>query len=322
MNQLQFSTFQSKPREKNVYQPIYIKTKFIMEKPIIVGACIEDTFISAGLVDLELRTVVPNSLKRKRVNPIGSKEDIISAWSGVLKDVMSIPDFSPSKIGIGIPGPVEYGSGIYHTNDKNRYGNLDNGNIRQLLAEQLNVAGENIKLMNDAVSFFHGEVFGGAIRGYKKSLGLTLGIGLGSARYNNGVLEDANLWKMPFGDSVAEDLLSIGWLINRFKALSGIEVADLVEMKSFALDPRFQQVFNEFAHNLACFLLEVIKIDNPEVVLIGGHMESSNKYFFDKMKEKVLLSGVNVPIMRAILGEKASVIGAASTWFSEGKLHV
>jgi len=293
-----------------------------MEKPIIVGACIEDTFISAGLVDLESRGLVPNSLRRKRVNPAGSKEDIISAWSGVLKEVMSIPGFSPCKIGIGIPGPVEYEKGIYHTDSKERYGSLDNENIRQLLAAQLSVEEENIKLINDAVSFFHGEVFGGAIRGYKMSLGLTLGIGLGSARYTNGVLEDANLWKMPFGDKIAEDMLSVRWLLNRFKTLSGIEVADLVELKSFAFEPRVQQVFNEFAHNLAAFLLEVIKIENPEVVLIGGHMESSNKYFFDKMKEMLLLSGVKIPVMRAILGEKASVIGAASTWFSEGKLHV
>ncbi|WP_207423024.1 ROK family protein [Desertivirga brevis] len=294
----------------------------MMDKPIVVGACIEDAFISAGLVNLESRELVQSSLRRKRVNPSGSKEEIISAWSGVLKEVMSMPGFSSGKVGIGIPGPVEYEEGIYHTLNKDRYGNLENQNVKQLLSEQTGIAKEDFKLINDAASFFHGEVFGGAVRGYKKSFGLTLGVGLGSARYDNGVLEDANLWNMPFADGVAEDYLSVNWLVNRFKALSGIEVLDLVEMKRYAPDPNVQQVFDEFASNLASFLLEVIKTEKPEVVLIGGHMESSNKYFFDKVKETVLLNGVKVPIMRAILGEKASVIGAASTWFSEGKLHV
>ncbi len=292
-----------------------------MSNSIIVGAAIEDSYISAGLVNLETRQLIDSTLRRKKVNPQGEITDIITNWSNVLNEVISLLPSGEKRIGMGVPGPCDYESGFFLNNNRNRYGSLYRLNLKELLADHVGVNQESNRLINDAACFFQGEVFGGAIRGYKKSFGITLGVGLGSARYVNGKVEDANLWKMPFKDSIAEDYLSVRWLINGFKTLSGIEVTDLVEMKRFAPDARVQQVFDEFADNLSEFLVEIIRKENPEVVLIGGQMESSNRFFFARVVEGVLAQGIKTPVMKAILGERASVIGAASVWYDQNLLH-
>lgn len=293
-----------------------------MTNTIAIGAVIEDTYLSAGLVDLNSRSIIPGTVRRKKVNPKGLSSEIITDWSHTLKEVLTLNSQDIRQIGIGIPGAVDYLSGYYLNDDKSRYGSLYKQNIIELLSKELEPFSPQIKLLNDAASFFQGEVFAGAVRGYKRSLGITLGAGLGSARYVNGVVEDANLWSSSFKNKMAEDYLSVRWIVNRFKEISGIEVADLVEMKRFSPDVKVDQVFAEFADHLGEFLTWAIAKEKPEIVLIGGQMESSNRYFFDKVQEHVRLKGIKTPVMKAILGEKAGVIGAASIWYSEKLLHV
>jgi len=292
-----------------------------MANSLTIGAVIEDNYISAGLVNLDTRLAISETVRRKRINPSGTADDIISAWGNVLRDVINLNTTGVNQIGIGLPGPVDYSSGYFLSNDAGRYGSLHKRNIIDLLKSELSEFSPEIKLINDAASFFQGEVFAGAVRGYKKSFGITLGMGLGSARYVNGAVEDANLWSMSFKNKIAEEYLSVRWLINRFKELSGIEVLDLVEMKRFSPDARVDEVFAEFAQNLGEFLVEVIKKETPEVVLIGGHMESSNRFFFQKAADYVASQGIKTPIMKAILGEKAGIIGAGSVWYDDKQLH-
>ena len=69
-------------------------------------------------------------------------------------------------------------------------------------------------MMNDASCFLKGEVFGGAAKGYNHVIGITLGTGLGSATFKNGVVYDGDLYYTPFKESTAEDYLSTRWFIN------------------------------------------------------------------------------------------------------------
>lgn len=287
-----------------------------------IGVAIEDSYISAGLVNLETRKVLDKTSHRKRINPQGTADEIITSWAKVIKEVFLINPENEKKIGIGLTGPCDYDLGLFLRQDKDRYGGLYQKNIKDLLAEKLDIKPSDIRLINDAACFFQGEVFGGAVRGYKKSFGLTLGLGLGSARYSFGKVEDANLWNSRFKEGIAEDYLTSKLLLKRFKELSGIQVNDLLELKNQAPNnPFVQQVFDEFALNLSQFLIEVIKVENPEVILIGGHMESSNRFFFDKVIENVVRQGKRTPILRAVLGERANIIGAASIWYETGSIH-
>ena len=288
-----------------------------MSEPII-GVNIEDNHISVGLVDIETRKVVRNTVQRKRVDPAGSADQIITTWSKVLREVAG----ASTKISIGLPGECDYESGVLYLNEIGRYNSLYEKNLKDIFANALGTGRENVKIMNDAACFLQGEVFAGAGRGFKKSLGVTLGVGLGSAKYNNGLVEDADLHDSPLFDGIAEDYISIRWLLSRFHDLTGIEVKDLSELKTYATtNNSVGQVFDEFSTSLCQFLTTFIRANGPEVVVIGGFMETYNRFFFDSLTAKMTAQGIKIPILRAILGEQASIMGAASAWYDASPIH-
>ena len=285
---------------------------------LIVGVNIEDKHLSAGLVDIETRKVVSGTLQRKRIDPSGSAEQIITAWTKILKEVSG----TSKKIGIGFPGKCDYETGIYLLNEEGRYNSLFEHNFKEIFSAAIDSDPSSVKIMNDAASFLQGEVFSGSGRGFKSSLGITLGVGLGSAVYENGKVTDANLHSMPFKNGIAEDYISIRGLISKFKQLSGTEIKDLAELRELADgDANVKLLFEEFASNLASFLELFIRKNNPEVVVIGGFMEIYNRYFFDSLTDKVKALGIKIPVLRAILGEQASVMGAASLWYDASPIH-
>ena len=301
----------------------YWQTKLMykpMDNLVIVGAAVEDKYISAGLVDFTDRKVIPNTLRRKRVDPRASADEIIEKWVECIRDVLSLKPSANVRLGIGIPNQLDYGSGVYLDNDPDRYGSLYQQNIKSLLAERLGLGFDNIQISNVDANFFQGEVFAGAARGRQRSFGITLGLGLGTARYANGVVEDANLWKTPFKGSIAEDHLSVRFLVSRFAELSGIEVTDVPEIKSFHPNPFVEQTFKEFGENLGDFIIQVANKERPDMILVGGQMESSYRFFFDIAVNRVRAAGISLPIVKAILGERAYVIGAAAIW-NELQLH-
>ena len=288
-----------------------------MSEPII-GVNIEDNHISVGLVDIETRKVVRNTVQRKRVDPTGSADQIITSWSKVLREVAG----NSKKIAVGLPGECDYESGVLLLNEVGRYQSLYQSNLKNIFSTALGTSPNDVKIMNDAACFLQGEVFAGAGRGFKRSLGVTLGVGLGSAKYNNGLVEDADLHDAPLFDGVAEDYISIRWLLSRFKDLTGIDAKDLSELKQHATtNNKVAQVFDEFSISLSQFLTTFIRQNNPEVVVIGGFMETYNKFFFDNLTGKIAAQGIKTPILRAILGEQASIMGAASAWYDASPIH-
>ncbi|MBC8052855.1 MAG: ROK family protein [Sphingobacteriaceae bacterium] len=288
-----------------------------MSEPII-GVNIEDNHISVGLVNIETRKVLTETVQRKRVDPTGSADQIIATWSKVLQEVAG----GSKQIGIGVPGLCDYNTGVYLHKDTNRYFSLYKSNLKEIFSSAIGAAPQDVKIMNDAACFLQGEVFGGSGRGFKSSLGVTLGVGLGTAIYANGIVTDANLHSSPFLDNTAEDYISIRWLLSRFTQLTGMPVKDMSELKQYAdTDSRFKDIFEEFSANLAQFLIAFIRKNSPEVVVVGGFMELYNRFFFDSATAKVAAAGIKLPVLRAILGEQASILGAASAWYSASQIH-
>jgi glucokinase len=223
-----------------------------MNHSIVAGVDIGGSHITAALVNLNTRQIIPGSEVRRRVNSHGSAGEIITAWSEAIREAFSHHPDASRKIGIAMPGAFDYPNGISLIQNQDKYDALYGLNVKELLARQLQIQPGDIRLMNDAGCFLRGEVFGGAARGYSDAIGLTLGTGLGSARYHRGVAEDAALWCAPFRDGITEDYLSTRWFIQRYKELSNQPVKDVKELAGLVrTDLQAQQVFREFADTLS-----------------------------------------------------------------------
>ncbi|QCR21158.1 ROK family protein [Pontibacter sp. SGAir0037] len=286
-----------------------------MRDSTVLGIDIGGSHITAALVNLNTYSLLEESCERKEINTGGKAADIINDWCEVIRKVIENNASFCGKIGIAMPGPFDYKAGISLINGQNKYDALYKLNVKELLSEKLAISSENISFSNDAESFLQGEVVCGIARGYKKVLGLTLGTGLGSAKSDDGIVEDADLWNTPFKDGIAEDYLSTRWFLRRSTELTGKHFAGVKEIsEAVTVSPALQQVFAEFGENMGAFLTLFIQRENPELVVLGGNISKAHSLFFPAMESYLTQAGIFVPIRIAELGEEAPLVGAASSW--------
>jgi len=69
-------------------------------------------------------------------------------------------------------------------------------------------------------------------------------------------------------------------------------------------------IFNEFADNLAVFLSLFAQIKHPQAIVLGGNLMHNSKYFLDSVQQKIDNQFGNLPLLPALLGEEAIMVGA------------
>ena len=277
----------------------------------VLGVDIGGTHMTAAVVDLSTTALVPGTWAREKVDSHGSADEIMAAWAAVIRATGALP----TRIGISLPGPFDYEAGICLIRNQNKFESLYGLNIKELLADKLGLQARDICLHNDAACFLKGEVFGGAAKGAESAIGLTLGTGLGSARFQEGEAADADLWCSPFKDSIAEDYLSTRALVNSYRRLSGRSVKDAEELAGlYSTDQQARQTFGEFARDLALFLAAFIQAEQPEVVVIGGNIAKAWDLFIPETRLQLQRQGTPAALRPALLGETAAMMGAASYW--------
>lgn len=287
-----------------------------MKNSMALGIDIGGSHITAALVNLEARTIDTHSWHRTRVNSQGSAAEIIDAWAVVINDAFRNIPADSRYIGIGMPGPFDYELGISRMKDQHKYDALYDLNVKNMLAAKLQLDPSRIRFINDAGCFLQGEVFSGAGRNYQHVIGLTLGTGLGSATFHGGLARDADRWCTPYLDGIAEDYLSTRWFVHRYQELTGKTVKDVKDLTTYIdTDPVVQQVFDEFAHNLANFLTGFIRDESPEAIVIGGNIAQASELFFPAVVRELAQHNYHMPLLVASLGEQAAILGAASIWY-------
>jgi glucokinase len=284
-----------------------------MKESTVLGIDIGGSHLTAALVDENTRQFIADSYTRIRVNSKGSADEILATWADTIEDLYEKHPVGLKKIGIALPGPFDYDNGISLIKGLDKYESLYKLNVKQLLAERLNIPVTSILMMNDAACFLRGEVYYGAAKGYQDVIGITLGTGTGSAMHHNGVTEDANLGPSPFMDSIADEYFSTRWFVKRYAEVTGKTVKDVKELSElYATDKNVRDVFSEFVKNLVYFLQGFVKTENPQVIVMGGNIAQSSNLFLKDLVKGLAEKGITIPITQAELGEEAAILGAAS----------
>lgn len=283
-----------------------------MTRPsIVIGADIGGSHITAAQVDLTSKQLVSASLVRSSVNSMAPAEEVVAAWALCIKQAKQQQRFE--KVCLAMPGPFDYEAGICLISDQNKYPLLYGVNVKELLAPLLEVAVSDIHINNDAACFLQGEVFSGAVSGYGIAASITLGTGLGTAIYENGTARSADLWNMPFLDSMAEEYLSTRWFVKQYAAITGNQIHGVRELAAQALSNNLiKGLFAEFGKNLAGFLNRFIDATGAKAVVIGGNIAQSYSLFKNALLAGMESRHAGVFITTSVLGEGAAVLGAGS----------
>lgn len=279
---------------------------------LVVGVDIGGSHITAALINIDSREVVASTWNRQAVDASGVADAIIESWVHVIGGCFSAAGVQPSYIGIAMPGPFDYDNGISLIREQVKFRSLYGINVRQLLADRLNIPGANIRFSNDAACFLQGELFNGAGREVRRAIGLTLGTGFGSAYAENGIAVDADLWCASFKDGIAEDHFSNNGLVRKYHELSGNHIPGARELAAIALhDPLADHVFKQFGAELAEFLIPVIEERDTDLLVIGGNIARAFPLFSPYLRRHLKS---DIVVSETLLGENAALIGAASMW--------
>ncbi|MDB5192526.1 MAG: hypothetical protein JWQ96_2089 [Segetibacter sp.] len=291
-----------------------------MSNAIIIGVDIGGSHITAGAIDIENQYLLRHSLKRNFVDANAGVSEIIDVWGSTISAVMQTLGFK-TKIGIAMPGPFEYSSGISKMRNQNKFDALYGLNVGNLLADQLKICPSSIQFLNDATCFLRGEHFCGAAVNYQSVVGVTLGTGLGTCYLKEGKVEDANRWCFPFYDSIAEEYLSTRWFMKRHEELSGLQLNDVQDLANLHT-PEALKVFTEFGQNLGVFLAQFSQAHEAELIVLGGNIAKAEKLFLPDTIKVLSDCYKAVPVINSYLGEEASLIGAASCWQAQLALAI
>ena len=290
------------------HQPTMIESK----SRIVMGMDVGGSHVTAALVDLDNRILLPGSQCRLDLDSQRPAGYILEDWQQVIQSCYGqYPDLD-RRIGMAMPGPCDYDAGVCMIKGLNKYGNLYGLDIPVELSRILEIPDENIVMTNDAACFLQGERAMGVAQGYNRTIAVVLGTGCGTAKLTGGAACDAALWQLPFKNGIVEDYLSTSWFKTRYRELVGTDIDGAKDLAlRYHSDPISKSVFAEFARNLSDFLAIFTEMESADSVVLGGNVMKAGNLFLPAVKNELTAHGVNIPIHTSTLGENAPIIGAA-----------
>ena len=309
-----------------------------------IGFDIGGTFVKGGIVEENGKLLVFDSI------PTDTK-NIVSDLAGFTNKLIDKAGLSRDKIagiGLGIPGMIDSENGVVTF-----AGNLDWKNFA-IGYELSAVTGYVVKITNDANAASLGEARFGAGKEYTDSILVTLGTGVGggividgklfSGRHSQGgeighmVIERGGL-KCTCGRHGCFEVYSSATALIRDTKRAMIENVDsemwqdytpdtvdgLTAFSHAKTDRTAAKIIENYENNLVCGLVNLANIFRPDVIMLGGGIANQGENLTKPVQKKFdseLFAhglGVAVPIVKASLGNKAGVMGAAAYAMDEIK---
>ncbi|RAW00190.1 ROK family protein [Pseudochryseolinea flava] len=281
-----------------------------------IGADVGGSHISTCLFEHSNKVLMPESLVVKKVDRNASKEDIVSDWAAAIKLTAKNVGGNISGIGLAVPGPFDYYNGISLIKGVDKFESLYNVNIREALAEALDIAPKSIRFINDASAFTIAETSLGEARNFDRCVGITLGTGFGSSftEFGKPVLKSEDvpvggfLYDKLHHGQLADEIFSTRGIIQSYFDRSEKRCDSVQQIALHAEnDLEARETFSEFGKELGLFLLPYLQTFEAKVVVLGGNICRAYHLFKDTLQ----LSLSDYKVYVSSYGEKAAMIGAA-----------
>jgi glucokinase len=270
--------------------------------------------VTAALVDLEQQKVMGSSLHRSHVNSNGSADYLLNRWATAARKALE--NTAISHIGIAMPGPFDYDTGVSKLQHK--FASLYNMNVGKALQQKLAIQ-TPIYFGNDASLFALGEWWAGAAKGFERVIGVTLGTGLGGGFVasgkvyysGEGVPNDGGIWDLPYLNGIAEDYVSGPALVKNYQSKTGTSL-DPAEIAAAARggDKAAIVSYLELGSHLGAILSPWVKAFGASCIVVGGNISRSWELFSATLKEN--LDSSPITLVSSSLLEEATLFGAAA----------
>jgi glucokinase len=283
----------------------------------VVGALdVGGTHVSAARVDTASASVDPRSRISERLPSRAGRSGLLAAVSRVTR---SIAEPGVAGLGVAVPGPFDYSSGVSEMTHK-----LDGLRGVDLRSELLAASGLDdpaaIRFLNDAEAFLLGEWWAGAARGHDRAVGVTLGTGLGSAFSERGeilrsgteVPPQGELYRLHFRGAPVEETISRAALLGAYGAPpdEDLDVEQIAD-RAAAGEEDAGRVFENLGIALGEFLTPWMRAFRPSCLVVGGSIARSWALFGGVLRSGLEpVSGLATVTVAEQL-EDAPLLGAA-----------
>jgi len=249
-------------------------------------------------------------------------EEIFSRIVGSAEETIRISGVSKEKIigiGMGVTGPLDTENGLIL--ECPQLPTMHFYPLRQKMIDRFRLP---VYMDNDANALLLGESTWGSGKGYKTTLGFTLGTGLGCAIVHNGKLFTGvnglagEIWPSPYENFTIEDAVSGRGVCSIFSGLGGSNAsAKEIAILASEGEPKAIEAWNRFGKALGFAVAWGINFIDPAIVIMGGSISNSFDLFAGAMNEEIRKYVCPVPaaktrIVKAALGDNSGSIGSAA----------
>ncbi len=251
------------------------------------------------------------------------KKQVIENIKKAIRMLIRSHNVKINAIGIGAPGPILYEKGIVI--EAPNLPGWKRVHLKEILKKEFKVP---VFVDNDANCAALAESWFGAGKFVKHFIYMTISTGIGG-----GIIIDKKLYRGAIG-SAGEvghmtietkgpkcgcgnygclEALASGSALKRKTGLDAISV----ELAARQGDKKAKKAIAEIAHYLAIGIADLVNVFNPEMIIIGGGLSNMKELLFtpvknDFKKYALTLPAKSVRIVRAKLGTKAGMLGAAA----------
>ncbi|MCF7860662.1 ROK family protein [Candidatus Woesearchaeota archaeon] len=255
-----------------------------------------------------------------------TKNDFIQ---NIVEIIESLYDSSIKGIGMGFPTAIRGPTKPLYNFPNIPYKKVD---IHPILAKKFR---KPIMMDNDASCYILGEAIVGAGKKYRHVIGITLGTGIGG-----GIVTDKKLFRGrytagEFGHMTIKYDGPQGYRNNPWEEIAAkrgiikiakknkLDISEPKELYDLAVkgNKTALKCFEEYGEILGIGITNLIYALDPEVVIIGGKISKSFRYFSKTLKSTIKERSYMQPviILKASLGQKAAVIGASLLLMSHNR---
>jgi len=273
----------------------------------IIGVDLGGTQMRAGLVkDSAVITTAAAAVK-----PGGAKEEILDDLCDLIAHVRS-PEVK--GIGVGAPSVVDTEKGIVY--DVINIPSWQEVHLAEALRDRFGVP---VFVNNDANCFAVGEMYFGKTAGFRDSVGLIVGTGLGAGVIINHKLYSGShcgageFGMIAYQDGILEHYGS-GQFFQRRYGRNGEEVA----AAAGAGDEEALAIFAEFGRHLSEAFKIILYALDPQIIVMGGSVSKSFAFF-----QHALYQGLQTFVYSHSLAQfkitvselpQAAILGAAALY--------
>jgi glucokinase len=299
-----------------------------MNTKLIIGIDLGGTNLKVGLLDSKYKIIRREILDTQRFT---RKESLVSAIVDAVNKIIKNNNLKKNDIlgvGLGLPGPIDAKKGIVHF-----FPNISGWkevNLKMILQKRLKLP---VSLDNDANLMSLAEYKLGAAVGFKNSLCLTLGTGVGG-----GIIIDGSIYRgannasgeighVPInergprcncgGVACLEAYIGSSRIKEEARKIFKRNITlEELSAKAKEKESRALSLWESVGKRLGVALVGTVNLLDLDAVVIGGGVANAGSILFDKVKKTIAKQAMSVQakhvrVFKAKLGNDAGMIGAA-----------